>query len=543
MIALAAAKAPEIDWAGLSPLLALLGGSVVVLMVGLMRSRAARHGIVPALTLAFFAAAIGLAVWQWDERGTLMSEALALDPLYLFGIVGVAVAGVMAVFLSFGASAPREAAHGEYHAMLLVAAGGMVVFAGAQNLITAFLGLELLSIPLYILAASELHRRRSLESGMKYLIVGSVGSATLLYGFAMIFGATGTTDYAGIAAAVSRDDLANDPLMLGGIAFAIVGLAFKASVAPFHQWTPDVYEGAPTAVTAFMATATKVATLIAMIRLFDVALPGASNVWGPLLAVLAAIAMIVGNVGALGQGSMKRLLAFSSVAQAGYMLVGVVVGTRLGAEATVFYVLAYVVMTAAAFAVVDASERETGNDGTQGLVGLGRRRPVHAIALSVALLGLAGLPGTVGFVAKLRIVQSGVDGGYTWLMIILVVGSMISFVYYLGVLARVWSTSERTDVVAASGPDRAAGRRGGVAGSGDSAARRGGASGIGASGPVATDLGAAAVPADRRAAVRVPWTTTVVAVVAGAAVVVLGIVPGPLMDAVEAVRDSLPGIF
>lgn len=514
MNALAAAvQAPEIDWAGLSPLLALLVGAVVVLMVGLLRSRAARHGVVPLLTIVAFAASLGLAIWQWDERGTLMSEALALDPLYLFGAVGVAVAGVLAVFLSFGSAAPRETAHGEYHALLLVAAAGMVLFAGAQNLITAFIGLELLSVPLYVLAASELYRRRSLEAGMKYLVVGSVGSATLLYGFAMIFGAAGTTDYAGIAAAIAEQGLANDPLLLGGIALAIVGLAFKASVAPFHQWTPDVYEGAPTAVTAFMATATKVATLIAMIRLFDVALPGASHVWGPLLAILAAVAMIVGNVGALGQESMKRLLAFSSVAQAGYMLVGVVVGTQLGAEATVFYVLAYVVMTAAAFAVVDASERETGTDGTRGLVGLGRRKPLQAAVISVALLGLAGLPGTVGFVAKLRIVQAGVDGGYTWLMIILVVGSMVSFVYYLGVLARVWSSaeSERTDVVAAPGP-------------------------------VATDLGAAAVPADRRPS-RTPWTTSVVALVAGAAVVVLGVTPGPLMDAVEVVRDALPGIF
>lgn len=518
----AAVKAPEIDWAGLSPLLALLVGSVVVLMVGLLRARAARHGVVPLLTIGFFVASIGLAIWQWDERGTLMSEALALDPLYLFGAVGVGVAGVMAVFLSFGAAAPRETAHGEYHALLLVAAAGMVLFAGAQNLITAFIGLELLSVPLYVLAASELYRRRSLEAGMKYLVVGSVGSATLLYGFAMIFGATGTTDYTGIAAAIADQNLGSDPLLLGGVALAIVGLAFKASVAPFHQWTPDVYEGAPTPVTAFMATATKVATLIAMIRLFDVALPGASNVWGPALAALAAIAMIVGNVGALGQESMKRLLAFSSIAQAGYMLVGVVVGTQLGAEATVFYVLAYVVMTAAAFAVVDASERETGGDGSQGLVGLGRRKPLQATVITVALLGLAGLPGTVGFVAKLRIVQSGVDGGYTWLMIILVVGSMISFVYYLGVLARVWSTSEQTDVVVGSAS--------GVAGP------------VGPSGAVATDLGAAAVPADRRPS-RTPWTTTFVAVVAGAAVVVLGIIPGPLMDAVEAIRDSLPGIF
>ena len=237
--------------------------AVVVLMVGLLRSRAARHGVVPLLTIGFFVASLGLAIWQWDERGTLMSEALALDPLYLFGAVGVAVAGVMAVFLSFGAAAPRETAHGEYHALLLVAGAGMVLFAGAQNLITAFIGLELLSVPLYVLAASELYRRRSLEAGMKYLVVGSVGSATLLYGFAMIFGATGTTDYTGIAAAIADENLGSDPLLLAGVAFAIVGLAFKASVAPFHQWTPDVYEGAPTPVTAFMAVATKAAAAYA----------------------------------------------------------------------------------------------------------------------------------------------------------------------------------------------------------------------------------------------------------------------------------------
>ncbi len=522
MIALAEVQAPDVGWAGLSPLLALLTGAVVVLLVGLMRSRAARYVVVPALTLVSLGAAIGLALWQWDERGTMVADALALDPIYLFAIVGVAVAGVVGVLLSFGANAPRETAHGEYHALLLVAAGGMVVFAGAQNLIAAFLGLELLSIPLYVLAASELRKRRSLESGLKYLIVGSVGSATLLYGFAMIFGATGTTDYAGIAAAISQQDLGSDPLLLAGVAFAIVGLAFKASVAPFHQWTPDVYEGAPTPVTAFMATATKVAALLAMIRLFDVALPGASNVWGPLLAILAAIAMIVGNVGALGQGSLKRLLAFSSIAQAGYMLVGVVVGTQLGAEATVFYVLAYVVMTAAAFAVVDGAERETGHDGSAGLIGLGQRRPLHAIALSVALLGLAGLPGTVGFVAKLRLVQAGVDGGYTWLMIVLVVGSMISFVYYLGVIAQVWSTGEQTGVVPAGG----------------------GASAPAVAGPagaVATDLGAAAIPSSSARPSLLP--ATIVAAVAAAAVVVLGIVPGPLMTAVEAVRDALPGIF
>lgn len=510
MSALAAVKAPHIDWAGLSPVLALFVGAVVVLMVGLLRARVARETIVPFLSIVAFAAAIGLSIWQWDEQGSLMSGALALDPLALFGTIGVAASGIAAVLLSVKATAPREAAHGEYHAMLLVAAAGMAIFAGAQNLITTFLGLELLSIPLYILAATELYRRRSLEAGMKYLIVGSVGSATLLYGFALIFGATGALDYGAIAEAVNAKDLASDPLMLGGVAMVIVGMAFKASVAPFHQWTPDVYEGAPTPVTAFMATATKVAIMIAFIRLFDVALIGTASVWGPALAALAAIAMIVGNVGALGQTSMKRLLAFSSVAQAGYMLVGIVVGTQLGAQATVFYVLAYIVMTAAAFAVVDAAERETGSDSSASLVGLGRRHPLHAVALTLAMLGLAGVPATIGFVAKLRIVQAGVDGGYTWLTIVLVVGSMISFVYYLRVVARIWAeepgVAVEEAVDASEVPDALAGPA-----------------------PHASET--ARLPA------------TVVAVVAGVAIVALGVVPGPLMDAVEAINRALPHLF
>jgi NADH-quinone oxidoreductase subunit N len=514
----AAVEAPDIDWAGLSPLLALLGGSIVVLLVGLLRSRTARHGVVPFLTIVSFAAAGGLAVWQWDERGALISGALALDPLYLLTALGVAAAGVAATLLGVGTAAPREAAHGEFHGLLLVSGAGMVVFAGAQNLVVTFVGLELLSIPLYILAATELHRRRSLESGLKYLIVGSVGSATLLYGFALIYGATGATDYAAIRTALGDADLRDDALLLGGMAMTIVGLCFKASVAPFHQWTPDVYEGAPTAVTTFMATATKVATLVAMIRLFDVALPGVSDVWGPVLAALAAIAMIVGNVGALGQSSAKRLLAFSSVAQAGYMLVGVVVGTQLGAEATTFYVLAYLVMTAAAFAVVAAVEREAGTDDGVAFEGLAQRRPVHAVALTLSLLGLAGVPATVGFVAKLRIIESAVDGDYAWLAVVLVVGSMISFAYYLRLIARVWSGAPRE----APTPSTAVAPLAGADPVGDAVS--------GVRSPVPAVLGAV-------------WPTTVVAGIAGAAVLVLGIVPGPLMDTVEAVGRSLPTIF
>jgi len=240
------------------------------------------------------------------------------------------------VILSLRAEAPRAAGHGEYHALLLSAIAGMTVLASAQNLITVFLGYELLSIALYVLCASEMLRERSLESGLKYLIIGSVGSATLLFGLAFVYGATGATDFSEIRAALDNSSLANDSLLLTGLGLALVGLAFKASVAPFHQWTPDVYEGAPTPVTAFMAVATKAAAFAIILRFLDVALIGTQLDYAPFLAVLAALTIVVGNVGALGQSSLKRMLAYSGVAQAGYLLGGVLVGISLAVSAGAF---------------------------------------------------------------------------------------------------------------------------------------------------------------------------------------------------------------
>ena len=256
-----------------------------------------------------------------------------------------------------------------------------------------------------------MRREQSLESGLKYLIIGSVGSATLLYGLALLYGATGSTDYSGIAAAAA--DIGDDVLFLTGIALIIAGLAFKASVAPFHQWTPDVYEGAPTPVTAFMAVATKAAAFGVLLRLFDVALIDAATTWGPALATLAVVTIVVGNVGAIGQSSLKRMLAYSSVAQAGYMLVGVVVSTRLGVQATVFYLMVYAVMNLAAFAVIVARERETGlGDDFASLYGLGSERPLLAWPMTIAMLGLAGMPATAGFFGKIYLIDAAVDNDY-----------------------------------------------------------------------------------------------------------------------------------
>ena len=444
---LAQAKAPELDWAALAPLVALTTGACVVLMIGLVRSSAVRTQVVPVLTLLTLAVTVGLGVWQWGENATVVEGTLAMDDLTLALSMLFCTGAAAAVLLSWRGIAPAEAGHGEFHALVLASVLGMVLLSGAQNLVVLFIGFELLSIPLYVLCATEMRRETSLESGLKYLIIGSVGSATLVYGLALVYGATGATGFDAIASAVRSEALTGDVLFLTGVALSVAGLAFKASVAPFHQWTPDVYEGAPTPITAFMAVATKAAAFGVLIRLFDVALIGAAGTWAPAFAALAVVTIVVGNVGAIGQSSLKRLLAYSSVAQAGYMLAGLVVSTRLGVQAIVFYLAGYLLMNLAAFAVIVARERELGRgDDISTLTGMGVQRPWLAWPLTVSMLSLAGFPATVGFFGKLYLIEAAVDNAYAWLGVVIVLGSAISLAYYLRVIAAVWSRApeERT---------------------------------------------------------------------------------------------------
>jgi NADH-quinone oxidoreductase subunit N len=439
---LADIQAPVIEYKALSPLMATIGGSIVVLMAGLFRGRFVQTILVPVLTAVSLLAAIGLTIWIWEPgvqepilEGSLTVDTLALGLSMLFY-----VAGLVCVKLSWRAEAPREAGHGEYHSMLLGSITGMVLLASASDLITLFVGIELLSIPLYVLCATELRRRTSLEAGLKYLVIGSVGSATLLYGLALIYGATGAMQFDAIANALSSGTVElHDPLLLTGIALIVTGLAFKVSVAPFHQWTPDVYQGAPTPITTFMAVATKAAAFAILLRLFDHALGLSQLEWGPALAALATVTIIVGNVGALAQRSLKRLLAWSSVAQAGYLLAGVVVGTSLGLQATVFYLAVYLLMNVAAFAVVIARERvsEHGDD-ISALENLGQTQPWLAWPMTIAMLSLAGVPATAGFLGKFYLIDAAVGGDYTWLGIVIVVGAVVSFAYYLRVVAAMW---------------------------------------------------------------------------------------------------------
>jgi NADH-quinone oxidoreductase subunit N len=506
--------APHIDYQGLAPIFAVAGGSIVVLLVSLLRTRWVHRVLIPALTVVALGAAIGLSIWNWGTGDTkpIVEGALAVDALSLGISMLCYIAGLATVFLSLRSIALRTAGGGEYFALLLGSITGMTILASAENLVTLFVGLELLSIPLYVLCATEIRKRISLEAGLKYLIIGSVGSGTLLYGLAFVYGATGATDFSAIASAIGGRVSAADPLLLTGIALAATGLAFKCSVAPFHAWTPDVYQGAPTPVTAFMAVATKAAAFGVFVRLFIEAFPAVQPTWGDALTALAMITIIVGNVAALGQRSLKRLLAWSGVAQAGYILTGVIVGTQLGIQALAFYLAVYLVMNMAAFAVVVARERVSpAGDDISSFEGLGRADPWLAFPLTIAMLGLGGFPVTAGFIGKFYLLQAAIDAGYDWLAVFIVVGSVISLGYYLRVVAVMWLSPVDVGVQpAAGGPLRRLARVSGWS-----------------------------PEAEGRAQPEV----LAVAVIMAAAVIVLGIVPSPLLNLANDVGTALQNVF
>lgn len=439
--------APSIDYAALSPIISLTAGLVVLALVAVFDS-VKRFG--SALALIALAVTAGCLIWQWDTNADLVAGSLHIDGIAVTLSLLCVVSAAVAVLLSIGDPAERQSGRSDYLALLMGSLLGMVMLTQANSMITFFVALELLSIPLYALCATNLRRRESLESGLKYLIIGSVGSATLLYGLALIYGTSGAMDFPGIAAGYLGDGtletvntLTSDPLALVGVGMVTVGLAFKVSIAPFHQWTPDVYQGAPTPVTAFMAVATKAAAFAVFIHFFLVALIGLVDGWDVMLAALAALSIVVGNVGALAQTSLKRMLGYSGIAQAGYMLCGIVVATQDGISALVFYLAAYVAMNLAAFAVLVVHERRNEfSDDISTLRGLGRANPMLAWPLTIAMLALAGLPPTAGFIGKLYLIEALVDADWTWLGVMIAIGTMISLVYYLRVVAAVWMSPD-----------------------------------------------------------------------------------------------------
>ena len=383
-------ETPNVDWLALSPTLALLAVSALTLLGGVFYPRHAVRAFVVFVSVAGFAASAVLSAVVFDrsEEGTsLIAESMTRDRWGAAAALIIAVVGLLVALLSWGDG--RRDHVGEYYALLAASAAGMVFFVSADNLMTMFLALEWFSISLYVLCALDTHRRQSLEAGLKYLIVGSFGSGILLFGCALVYGATGELGFSAIQEATGADD----PLFVTGMAMILAGLGFKVSAAPFHMWTPDVYQGAPTSVTAFMAAATKVAGLAVMYRLLVTAFPEQSEIWTIAVAALAIASLAIGNLAAIAQSDVKRMLAYSSVSHAGFLLIAVAANSQNGATALLYYFVPYAAATIGAFAVVAAREREQGRAVTvSSLEGLGWERPFLGVAMWVFVLSMAGLP-------------------------------------------------------------------------------------------------------------------------------------------------------
>jgi NADH-quinone oxidoreductase subunit N len=427
---------PKVDWLALAPTLALLGASGVALLGSVLVPWWMRRVFSALVAFAGFVTAGVFAAIVFDESAngrSLIAESFTRDRLGAFAALIIAGAGVLTVLVSWGDT--RRDHVGEYYALLAAAGAGMVFFVTASNLMTLFLGLEWFSIALYILCAMDTHREASLESGLKYLIVGAFGSSVLLFGSALVYGATGAIGFSEIAAA----DVGDDALLLAGLAMLIAGLGFKASAAPFHMWTPDVYQGAPTSVTAFMSAATKVAALVVTLRLLVVAFPEQEDLWTIAIAVIAVVSLAVGNLAALVQRDVKRLLAYSSVSHAGFMLIAVAANSELGARALLYYLIPYGAMSIGAFAVVAARERELQAPVTlTNLGGLGWERPFLGAALWVFMLGFMGMPLTGGLIGKFYVFSAAYEAGWWWLVVAGVIATAISLYYYLGVIRAIY---------------------------------------------------------------------------------------------------------
>ena len=424
--------------AATTPFLIISGAGILALMLGLVPNRRMQRTLPSLAGVGAILAAGIMSAILWDERRTALNENFISDKFTLllnFVFLGAALATLALAWREPSSTDKR----GEYAALILLSTAGMMLVAASGTTIVLFLGIELLSVALYVLCAIETWRTRSLEAGLKYLIVGAVGSAFFLYGLALLYGATGTTVLGRVGGRLADAGLGGDPLAVAALVLIVVGLAFKASAVPFHMWTPDVYEGAPTPITAFMATATKAAALAAFVRVFSDALLDLVDDWKIAIAVVAALTIAVGNIAALRQESMKRLLAYSGVAQAGYLLIGVATGTVRGTEAVIYYLFAYLVMTLAAFAVVVVREREVPDgDRITSFRGYARRNPMLGIVLTLAMLSLAGIPPLSGFVGKFLLFGAAVDADLTWLAVVGAVGSMVSLGYYLRVLGLAW---------------------------------------------------------------------------------------------------------
>jgi NADH-quinone oxidoreductase subunit N len=425
-----------IDYGAILPELIVIGTAIVVLFLDLVVP-ADRRGFLAGVTVVGLLAALVATFPIWGQNRAAFGDTVVADSLAAFFNVLLIVISILTVLISPRFLRALDLDFGEYYILLLGATAGMMLLAAATSLMTIFLGIELLSICLYVLSGFARTALRSQEAALKYLLLGGFATGFLLYGMALIYGATGSTTLRGIAAfTVAGSSVASgNVLLLVGIALLSVGLAFKVSAAPFHMWTPDVYEGAPTVVTTFMSVATKAAAFAAIGRIFIATFPSISSRWYFPLALIAIFSLFIGNLVAITQDNIKRMLAYSGIAHAGYILLGILPGTTQGFTATLFYIAAYAVMNFGAFAVVTALG--AGGEQTAELSywrGLFYRRPFLATVMTIFMLSLAGIPPTVGFFAKLFVFQSLVTAQIWAPLVVAVIMTIVSFYYYLRVI-------------------------------------------------------------------------------------------------------------
>ena len=440
------------DLGQISPIATLVGFLLFAIVADLALPIKRRSGVVAMVAVVGFSYSLGTAAYRWlyATGGSAYSGMATGDNFALFFDVLFCSLGILTVAISHSYLVKRGMREGEFHILMLAAVIGMMVLASATSLVTVFLGLELLSIALYIASGFARDDNRSQEAAAKYLLVGGFASAFVLYGMALVYGASGTTIIPDIAKQVANS-AANSPLLVLGVVLMGVGFAFKVSAAPFHMWTPDVYQGAPIPVTAFMSVGTKAAAFAMIVRVFAGGLPHLAPEWQALLALVSATSMVVGNLMAITQTSLKRLLAYSGIAQAGYVLIGVIAGGQAGLSAVLYYLFVYMFMNFGAFAVVILLAGPEGDrDRLSDLSGLYRRNWPMAVLMTIFMLSLAGFPPTVGFFGKLFLFTAGVSAGYTWLVVVAVLMSVVSVYYYVRVLIPVWSTSTHTEPLRAS---------------------------------------------------------------------------------------------
>lgn len=430
---------PSIDFLPLAPVL-VSAAAILLLMLNDLFVPGDSKNWLALLALVGMGGAAYTIVRLWGQNESGFGDAVLADNYGLFLSLVILIAGVLATLLSIEFVRVRGLEFGEYLALLTAAVTGMMLMALGNDLIVIFLALEILSLSLYLLSAFWKGNKPSLEAGIKYFLLGAFSSAFFLYGIAFVYGASGTTNLSRIAASATSSAASGaNSILLIGASLLVVGFGFKVALVPFHWWTPDVYEGAPTPVTAFMSVATKTAAFAAFFRVFFVSFPTTAWDWREVVAALAVLTMSVGNIAALVQTNVKRMLAYSSIAHAGYILIALVAGGPDGGSAALFYLLAYTVMNLGAFGAIIAL-----GDGVRervdflDLAGLAARRPLVAAALAICLLSLAGFPPFAGFVGKFFIFSAAVTHGWTWLAVVGVLNSLVSVYFYLGPVVRMY---------------------------------------------------------------------------------------------------------